>query len=1408
MRKLLTFILLSCVATGIAFALPTAIKNRAFFEGITYQWPYNAAPADQQTSNLGEIATDPDQIIAMLREVYSNPAIPGNYTRGYSAEGVTEGTWTNGTATGNYPVAYPAVGTIGRDANGDIDYLNSYGWDLAALVYRKSESGTVSFTRNQDRTRASNVKKNGITLNMYQLYGNSGTTSSPTYYFNGGTSNDIILEAEDDKLITNIKLTFVSGYSAITSTSATGGSGSYSSGTWTGSAKKVTFKHSSAVRLTQVDVTYESVGPIITPFMGTSETVTYVPGTDLGNNVVSSSSSGQKATKGGFIVDYISGGFGSTSSTWYQAAYGYDARFKTYDGYTITNMNFTFLSSYGTGVNNDGSRLQYIKYWKDDGTEVTITSTSSPSFADLIESSNLSFSDNGLSMSWNIPTKTLYIKPNGQNNLRFTYIEATYKYDGPNINYFAHDSYTPNEEGNTVLLLEVKDGMTINGLITAGLATKNSSNTFDYYNISDYATLRAVVAATIKSARVLTDAKRVGSGINAGTLFKIDADKLNRFYLLGKGQLRWFNNDYNDNGVNATTPPRTTCVDANNQPYFIGGNFYDQSVEALLSHMFEQFSPSQATGGTALNDVYRLLVNGDSFNVVHDCLDVISAEGAGHEFNMYGKESLSEDCQDVRDMMFFVPDYRMLAHEGNATVSKRDPNKAQKFLYYNPDHAPTMGLYVIKLDEITDAKRVKVEGEDAYDIDLTWTSNLLDFLPGEQGVYKLYRVSNVNGVETYTQVLDGNGQPVTITTDNAADLHYTDRVAQLPNEGQTITYAVRGQDSSEFLSLQMSNKESVYIPGIDVSEDLNLKLKADYYSRFDPQTVCNNYSNLVTMGSTVSNISAADLEAGTLTFTRSYTDGDGEHSDVIATGTASNGTMTIAMQNQSFFKYGYNSNGTASEAAPNPSFTKAYTVNGDGVQFTGDFKFYDNFTVSVADNTHPSEYVYQVEFTYGDKYAKSNTMSVYVHKTNMDMDPTGEGARAVTLAQINSSEEKTSRALPANAPVNFDIDVKYSSKKEILRYDAYRWNEGENRYIIEPSSPANNEQDVAPNGIAGNQGDYYTVAMNSDTFLTTGSVAFEGDATTAQARFTDAYVAENAGVYTYVPVVETFAPNEDRTDYNTYGAPLQTAATADVEVTECSSYAMPGNSVSQFPQKSDYTWMGDPNDHGAKVETGGKTYAYYTALLNLEAEGQNGDVLVPQGYELYMVRVWRQIAEEYLGEELSSRRSRMGDDVLMEELTFPDITVSGASSKPLGSTPSPLATGSNPNELVATFGALDVVANEIDIPVKFIVRAYYTLASNLAGLDTPTTAPRRIGGQVPDDAKFYVVEKEFETTLQGTGDNQIVTAINAVVADTRQVQSVTYYNMAGNASTRPFEGMNVKVTRYTDGTTHTIKVVK
>ena len=52
----------------------------------------------------------------------------------------------------------------------------------------------------------------------------------------------------------------------------------------------------------------------------------------------------------------------------------------------------------------------------------------------------------------------------------------------------------------------------------------------------------------------------------------------------------------------------------------------------------------------------------------------------------------------------------------------------------------------------------------------------------------------------------------------------------------------------------------------------------------------------------------------------------------------------------------------------------------------------------------------------------------------------------------------------------------------------------------------------------------------------------------------------------------------------------------------------------------------------------------------------------------------------------------------------------------------------------------------------------------------------------------------------------VVSGVDSVTASS-QVLDVTYYNLTGVKSDKPFDGVNVVVTRYTDGTQRTTKVV-
>ncbi|MBQ4366677.1 MAG: hypothetical protein II786_01160, partial [Muribaculaceae bacterium] len=77
---------------------------------------------------------------------------------------------------------------------------------------------------------------------------------------------------------------------------------------------------------------------------------------------------------------------------------------------------------------------------------------------------------------------------------------------------------------------------------------------------------------------------------------------------------------------------------------------------------------------------------------------------------------------------------------------------------------------------------------------------------------------------------------------------------------------------------------------------------------------------------------------------------------------------------------------------------------------------------------------------------------------------------------------------------------------------------------------------------------------------------------------------------------------------------------------------------------------------------------------------------------------------------------------------------------------------------------------------------------------------------VMDDAtgKYYVKKQNLTVNW----DSQVPTAITDLVTNDAQVTNVRYINMAGVESDKPFQGVNVVVTTYTDGTRTTAKVVK
>ena len=74
-----------------------------------------------------------------------------------------------------------------------------------------------------------------------------------------------------------------------------------------------------------------------------------------------------------------------------------------------------------------------------------------------------------------------------------------------------------------------------------------------------------------------------------------------------------------------------------------------------------------------------------------------------------------------------------------------------------------------------------------------------------------------------------------------------------------------------------------------------------------------------------------------------------------------------------------------------------------------------------------------------------------------------------------------------------------------------------------------------------------------------------------------------------------------------------------------------------------------------------------------------------------------------------------------------------------------------------------------------------------------------------DDLKYV----HYDNTVEQTAslDDIVITGVNDINTN-KTVKSVKYINVAGIESATPFEGVNIVVTNYTDGTKSAVKVIK
>lgn len=390
----------------------------------------------------------------------------------------------------------------------------------------------------------------------------------------------------------------------------------------------------------------------------------------------------------------------------------------------------------------------------------------------------------------------------GAADYTWTVSSSTYAY-----NKYDPDYYKPNNEGYTTLIVAVKNQTTNMGSMSAYDGS--------YFTTKDQ--LINYFATNIDSIQLLTDGMRIGasSDYSKGTVFNCGGT-YNKFFFLGKGAAK----QKPDLVINSEIAVQHAL-----------GEYVP------FKQMFEQFSPTQGGSTDEITNFYSLMNEGNVYNVVHDCRDVVWLH---HQFSMSGNEGTK--AYAMTGMNFFVPDYRLKYWEDTYTLSGSntftvdgritnpyqsvssdgDPRLHQALMFrnnlnfsfwyawYNQDYAPKVGLYKITLEAVaTPVGYDYSEGNRNYAVTLTWVSSLNEMTGHEvPQIYTVYYWDPVTGEKKYVEAIGITDGKTGLTT-------VTYLVEQYPTSYK-IEYIVEGtpNDGNEHPQwVAISNVDDVVIPG-------------------------------------------------------------------------------------------------------------------------------------------------------------------------------------------------------------------------------------------------------------------------------------------------------------------------------------------------------------------------------------------------------------------------------------------------------------------------------------------------------------------------------------------------------------------------------------------------------------------
>ena len=445
---------------------------------------------------------------------------------------------------------------------------------------------------------------------------------------------------------------------------------------------------------------------------------------------------------------------------------------------------------------------------------------------------------------------------------------------------------------------------------------------------------------------------------------------------------------------------------------------------------------------------------------------------------------------------------------------------------------------------------------------------------------------------------------------------------------------------------------------------------------------------------------------------------------------------------------------------------------------TTDIMLIDQFLQSTVFNDHPSSYTYVLKETKVingvDSTMTSNPATVPVYKTNSTM------RSLYTEAQVLADDyADEANRLTANA-VNGEMDYDVVPDNNVLYYSLYRGGIQEETPVVDVDHRISQLQKFEDK--VGDNVTYYFTENHLTGILPRYDHEDNIGSQIVERLDVDYVTGETGNQMSYVPVIWTFGLYTARGDgkNNSYGSDIKynelggVDVSSDIIVNWSDNNKMKVNGVDYYVVSPVITL--DAVAPELVAANDGETYQYVPYMYRVwctYTDAHNfGHVVNPDGINYSLIETGLIDAPFCIGE------------VKADTLNNPSHVVIG---KDLGHV--------SPQTQWSFAVTKEAVTNG---DIKFVARYYYKkVVTEPASPDQPSG----MRGNRDSGADYAIYEKS-------TSSSNIVTGVNELWNTGKVVISQTYVNAQGMQSDKPFDGLNIVVTRFSDGTTTTTKVVR